>query len=106
MTDEQIKQMVERFLSWKLPQPWYPDGGIKFTPVGNEGTAHEYRREPIGTNLFDYTQAEAMVRHMLEGIEPFSKEWCINMAKQEGDSDIAAGLTALDPTPAQEGNEK
>lgn len=26
-----------------------------------------------------------------------SKEWCINMAKQEGDSDIAAGLLARDP---------
>jgi hypothetical protein len=68
MTDEQIKQMVNRFLCWKLPQPWHPDGGITFTPVSNTGTDYEYKHEPVGTNLFDYTQAEAMVRHMLEGI--------------------------------------
>jgi hypothetical protein len=26
------------------------------------------RHEPVGTNLFDAIQAEAMVRHMLEGL--------------------------------------
>jgi len=25
MTDEQIKYMVNRFLAWRLPQPWRPD---------------------------------------------------------------------------------
>lgn len=68
MTDEQIKHMTERFLTWKLPANFNPDGGIRFDPVVNEGTAFEHRHEPVGTNLLDYTQAEAMVRHMLEGL--------------------------------------
>ena len=68
LTDGQIKAMTERFLGWKLPENFNPDGGIKFEPVGNEGTEFEYRNEPTGTNLFDYTQAEAMVRHMVDGL--------------------------------------
>lgn len=68
MTDEQIEHMTQRFLGWKLPENFNPDDGITFTPVKNEGTAHEFRHRPIGTNLFDYTQAKAMVRHMLEGL--------------------------------------
>jgi len=68
MTDDQIKHMVGRFLAWKLPETFNPDGGISFESVGNAGSPHEYRREPNGTNLLDATQAEAMVRHMLEGL--------------------------------------
>lgn len=68
MTDDQIKHMTNRFLMWKLPENFAPDGGINFEPLGNKGTPHEYNREPVGTNLFDYAQAEAMVRHMLEGL--------------------------------------
>lgn len=64
-TDEQIKHMVDRFLMWRLPEHFSPDGGISFDPIGNKGTPHEYRRNPIGTNLFDATQAEAMVRHLI-----------------------------------------
>ena len=74
MTEDQIKHMANRFLSWKLPAPWHPDNGITFTPEYNgEYNAKQgkppSRREPIGTNLFNYTQAEAMVRHMIEGLE-------------------------------------
>lgn len=70
MNDAQIKHMVERFLAWPLPASFNPDGGISFDPVGNRGTAHEYPRHPSGTNLLDATQAEAMVRQMLEGLPP------------------------------------
>lgn len=70
MTDEQIKQMAERFLAWKLPADFHPDAGITFKPEFNENTAYPMRHEPSGTNLFNYTQAEAMVRHMLDGIDP------------------------------------
>jgi len=62
-----VKHMTERFLQWKLPADFNPDAGISFTPDVNVGTAHQYRHEPIGTNLLSYTQAEAMVLHMLEG---------------------------------------
>lgn len=67
MTDDQIKHMVGRFLAWKLPDDFNPDGGITFKPVANEGTAYEHRYQPTGTNLLNATQAEAMIRHMLEG---------------------------------------
>jgi len=68
MRDEQIKYMVERFLQWRLPDNFNPDGGISFKPTFNEHTTHPMKAEPVGTNLFDYTQAEAMVRHMVEGM--------------------------------------
>lgn len=73
MTEAQIKHMVDRFLAWKLPQPFRPDGGISFEPEFNvEYNAKRglppARHEPSGTNLFGYTEAEAMVRHMLDGL--------------------------------------
>lgn len=73
MTDDQIKHMTERFLGWRLPEPWHPDNGISFEPEFNAEYNAKHgkppqRREPTGTNLFDYTQAEAMVRHMIEGV--------------------------------------
>ncbi len=76
MTDEQIKHMVDRFLSWRLPKDFRPDGGITFKAEYNDspetmrllGLTEPMRHEPSGTNLFDATQAEAMVRHMLGGL--------------------------------------
>lgn len=65
MDDKQIKHMAERFLSWKLPADFNPDGGI---------TAKRPNYAPnvpwllTGTNLFDYSQAMQMVRHMVEGL--------------------------------------
>lgn len=68
MTAAQIKHMVSRFLAWRLPENFNPDGGISFKPTFNEHTAHPMKAEPVGTNLFTAAQAEAMVRHMLEGL--------------------------------------
>lgn len=68
MTNEQIKYMVDRFLGWKLPENFAPDAGISFKAAYNEHTAHPAKHNPSGTNLFDSTQAEAMVRHMVEGM--------------------------------------
>lgn len=60
MTDEQIKYMTERFLTWKLPvAEMSPDGGIGIKRPNYA---------PVGTNLLDYTQAEAMVRHLVDGM--------------------------------------
>lgn len=67
MTDAQIKAMVSRFLQWKLPADFAPDAGISFKAEFNEHSAHPMRHEPVGTNLFNAVQAEAMVRHMLGG---------------------------------------
>ena len=68
MTEDQIKHMVDRFLGWKLPENFQPDGGIIFQKHGNPGTPHEYNNEPTGTNVIDATQADAMVRYMIEGM--------------------------------------
>lgn len=66
MNDEQIKHMVNRFLGWKLPENFNPDGGISFKKTFNEHTPHPMKHEPSGTNLLDATQAEIMVRYMVE----------------------------------------
>jgi hypothetical protein len=65
-----IKHMTERFLGWQLPENFNPDGGISFQQYGNVGTEHQYENVPTGTNLLDYTQAEAMVRYMLDRTSP------------------------------------
>lgn len=64
MTDDLIKHMTNRFLAWKLPADFNPDNGISAVrPNFGDGVAWE----PVGTNLLTYAQAEAMVRHIVEG---------------------------------------
>ena len=70
MNNAQIRHMVDRFLSWKLPEHFSPDGGITFKPTFNDHLPQPMRHEPIGTNLFTATQATKMVEHMLEGLPP------------------------------------
>lgn len=84
LTKEQIKRMVDRFLSWRLPNDFSPDGGISFEPIGNAGTGNAYTRQPTGTNLLDYNQATAMVAHMLEGIpNPALVQWAVDRWNDE-----------------------
>lgn len=66
LTDGQIKHMVDRFLGWKLPENFSPDAGISFKPTFNDHLPVPTRHNPSGTNLFDATQATAMVHHMVE----------------------------------------
>jgi hypothetical protein len=68
MTEDQIKHMANRFLGWKLPSNFSPDAGISFKAEFNESTAYPMKHEPSGTNLFDATQADAMVRYMIDGM--------------------------------------
>lgn len=69
MTDEQIKYMVDRFLGWRLPENFSPDAGISFKPTFNDHMpSGPQKYNPSGTNLFDAQQAQAMVRHMVEGM--------------------------------------
>ena len=66
MTDQQIKYMRDRFLSWTLPENLNPDGGISYK---RSESAIKYNHPgPVGTNFLDAEQAEAMVRHMVEGL--------------------------------------
>lgn len=68
MTEDQIKHMVNRFLQWELPENFAPDGGISFKRTYNEHTLNPVVRKPIGTNLFDASQAKAMIRYMVDGL--------------------------------------
>lgn len=68
MTEEQIKYMVDRFLSWKLPEHFNPDGGISFQKTFNEQTPWPGKHEPSGTNLLSADQATMMVQYMVEGM--------------------------------------
>lgn len=68
MTEAQIRYMVERFLGWRLPDNFNPDAGISFKRDFNEHTAHPMKHEPVGTNLFDAVQTEAMVRYLVDGM--------------------------------------
>lgn len=65
MTEDQIKHMVDRFLQWRLPKDFNPDSGISYV---RPNYAPDVDATPSGTNLFDGTQAEAMVRFMVEGL--------------------------------------
>lgn len=65
MTEAQIKLMAERFLRWRLPEDFSPDGGVSFKRMFNEHTGHPMRHEPVGTNLLTLDQAVQMVRHMV-----------------------------------------
>lgn len=67
MTDEQIKQMVDKFLAWELPRDFVPDAGIKFTPTDQQkNNVHSW---PVGTNLLTATQAEYMIRYITANIK-------------------------------------
>ena len=66
--DEQIKYMVSRFLSWRLPENFNPDGGISFKRMRNEQTSFPAKNEPVGTNLLDATQAEEMIRYLIDDL--------------------------------------
>lgn len=57
MTKEQLDRLVDRFLSWRLPQDFAPDGGITF-----KRSTHLW---PVGTNLLTAHQAKAMLEHIL-----------------------------------------
>jgi len=65
VTEDQIKHMVSRFLRWRLPDNFNPDGGVSFKRFFNEGTPYEGRHEPSGTHLLDADQAEEMVRYIV-----------------------------------------
>jgi len=55
--EEVLKIAVDRFLGWKLPKDFQPDGGISF----KSGVC-----ETIGTHLFTAQQANEMLKYVLE----------------------------------------
>ena len=61
--DDMIEQAVTRFLSWKLPKDFHPDGGVVFIPT--KGRGYDSPHWPCGTNLLNAQQALDMLRHVL-----------------------------------------
>ena len=59
-----IKEMVNRFLVWKLPKDFRPDAGISFKAEFNKGTPWPMKHEPSGTNLFTADQATEMLEYV------------------------------------------
>lgn len=57
------KEMVDRFLCWKLPSTFYPDGGISFSPP------RDLNNWPTGTNVLTAIEAKAMLEHVLASTE-------------------------------------
>lgn len=73
LTAEQIKYMVDRFLTWRLPESFNPDGGISFRRVSKDSVSvpvgvNHHRYEPVGTNLLSAAEATEMVRHMIHSM--------------------------------------
>ena len=63
VTEEQIKHMVSRFLGWRLPSNFSPDAGISYIRPN-----YPPSWAPSGTNLLTATQAEEMVRYIIDGM--------------------------------------
>lgn len=94
LTDEQVEHMVHRFLGWRLPEHFSPDAGISFKPTSNDHMPFgPQKHNPIGTNLFDRQQAEAMVRYMVEGLPHDTK--LLNAAKELVKSADKTGIDIL-----------
>jgi hypothetical protein len=65
--DDMIEQAVTRFLSWKLPKDFHPDGGMVFIPT--KGRGYDSLHWPCGTNLLNAQQARDMLRYVLAAPE-------------------------------------
>lgn len=63
--------MVNKFLGWKLPDNFSPDGGISFQKhISNPDLYH-----PIGTNLFTADQAKEMFEYCLKESAELEPKW-------------------------------
>ena len=67
-------EMVSRFLSWKLPADFAPDGGVTFARefhmnglLVNRATLPPHFWT-VGTNILTAPQARAMLEHVLGGL--------------------------------------
>src|SRR5690554_376594 len=61
VSEEVIKAAVDRFLQWKLPEDFYPDGGVSFDGAYDYDSPHW----PVGTNILTAEQAEQMLKECL-----------------------------------------
>lgn len=57
-----VDEMAARFLAWRLPNDFTPDGGVQFSKENRHPNPVYW---PTGTNLLTHRQAAEMVRFML-----------------------------------------
>jgi len=62
MEKTKIGKMVDRFLGWKLPTDFSPDGGVTLTPSHVTPSSPLW---PTGTNLLTADQARQMFEHAI-----------------------------------------
>jgi hypothetical protein len=67
LTEDQIKQMADRLMVWKLPDNFRPVGGISFKKC-QPGVW------PVGTNLLSYEQACDMLRFISQAGQADSEQ--------------------------------
>jgi len=91
MTEEQINYMANRFLGWKLPDAFNPDGGVSFKAKYHNGTVEGGRHKPAGTNLFSADQAREMVQYMAVGVPTDNSEVIIK-SLADGIAEVAEHL--------------
>lgn len=94
----QIDHMTERFLSWRLPADFAPDGGVVFQPLRQHW--------PLGTNLLTWSQARAMIKAIAadlpdDGIAPIASGGAQQMETQPGEraKESCAGHGHVRPRP-------
>ena len=66
MMTKTIDELVNRFLRWKLPEGFSPDGGISFKRIPDFPELNKWEYEPVGTNLFTAVQAKEMFEYCLK----------------------------------------
>ena len=76
-----IDELVNRFLRWKLPKDFNPDGGISFKRIPDFPELNKWEYEPVGTNLFSAEQAKEMFEYCLKE-EPVVLNNMSNMPEQ------------------------
>lgn len=57
--------MVNRFLGWRVPEDFNPDGGVEFHRVMPNGHLRPPNWWPVGTNLLTAEQARAMLEYVI-----------------------------------------
>ncbi len=57
-------EMATKFMAWKLPKDFNPDGGISFKSYHPQQTPYS-PMWPTGTNLLSHEQAKAMFEFIL-----------------------------------------
>lgn len=64
-----VKTMVNRFLCWPIPKTFSPDCGISFDGRKDDEW-NKNKTWPIGTNLFNAVEAQAMFEHCAAAPQP------------------------------------